>query len=947
MKKYLLIAFLTLASLVTRAQINSSSKVTGPTFQNGESKQIQIITTTGTVDTLYSKKTGQIDSLLALRAKKAHLDSLTNGTAAFSGITINGSNQTHLKKSNGGAGSAILVETVAGNVTSAMDITVSSPGTGGAVAQKNYHFITAPLADGGASQDINILLPTITGSGAGIALTSGTTPGALNTIPKYDANSVLQNTHITDNDTLISFGLPIKINTPATATGTNNALVFDAATGQIKQQAIGGSGLSIPNSQIAIGNSGGTGITSSSNLKFVQTPTIDPTGTYHWYGDSFTVGLDATSTKLRFSYLVSSAMGMTEDNNGISGSTLNGFSPSSIASYTTGDRVNICFGINDLQTTDSLTYPTSTFTSQYNAVAATISSKGYPASNVTLMSVPYFGNTTQILRQQYWNAIIKSIAVTYGYNFVDCYTVFKNGGGVALLGYGDIHPNNSGHKVIANSILSVIRASTNINQLEVLSDVRATKIRLDGYTPLKGNYINGIAGLDSLGRLGTLISLPNNTWASGDFYIGNRLIDSLSLIPTSSGAGDHILKAGSSIISSAVDPTYYGRFIPFNSSGGMSLYNAYGSGTIDINTSGGTTGGAFNALHFAANGDVAFGGNFGVGYNKSFTNTVGYTNSLTLTSGSGYFQISNLYPWGSGYTGGINLITAPVTGGTGVNTIRFWPSGGITQNPTGVTTESLSALNDIESTVRGSHAIPNMTTTQRDAIVKESIQSFTASGGTGYTNGASVVFGTYRGDGSDAAGTITTSGGVITGGTLNFKGWGYASAPTLSSAGGSGGTFTPVMGWRDGLEIYNITTGHKNIVVNGVWTEIPNANDLGTVTHVTSTTSTPTVTAGTITGTGATVTITGTDIAHQVMLTTGSTGLTGGEDIFDVTYNIAYTGSNPPVVVFSPANAAAAALTGGNAVFVGSQSNTGYNLNIGSTPLAASTLYMFNVHVLQ
>ena len=160
MKKYILIVFLALTSLVTRAQIDGSSKAVGPLFQNGSNPQIQVKTSTG-YDTLYSKRTGQIDSLLALRAKKAHLDSLANGTASFSGLSINGSNGLYLLKNNTSGGSALTAETVTGSFTisDVLNLALINP-TGD---HENFHFFQASLPNGFGNADINIGLPNQSG----------------------------------------------------------------------------------------------------------------------------------------------------------------------------------------------------------------------------------------------------------------------------------------------------------------------------------------------------------------------------------------------------------------------------------------------------------------------------------------------------------------------------------------------------------------------------------------------------------------------------------------------------------------------------------------------------------------------------------------------------------------------------------------------------------------
>lgn len=65
-------------------------------------------------------------------------------------------------------------------------------------------------------------------------------------------------------------------------------------------------------------------------------------------------------------------------------------------------------------------------------------------------------------------------------------------------------------------------------------------------------------------------------------------------------------------------------------------------------------------------------------------------------------------------------------------------------------------------------------------------------GGTGYTNGATATF-SAPSSGITATGTVSVTGGVITGVNITNPGAGYTSAPTVTVAGGSGATFTVVI----------------------------------------------------------------------------------------------------------------------------------------------------------
>ena len=111
--------------------------------------------------------------------------------------------------------------------------------------------------------------------------------------------------------------------------------------------------------------------------------------------------------------------------------------------------------------------------------------------------------------------------------------------------------------------------------------------------------------------------------------------------------------------------------------------------------------------------------------------------------------------------------------------------------------------------------------------------------------------------------------------------------------------------------------------------------------HLAGYSSAPTITAGTGAGTGASVSLASgsTDLAGQIIVTTGTVSATGV--ILTVTFNTIF--NTAPFVVFSPANDnASGAIVG---VYVVSIAST-FTLNNGSL-LISSTQYKWNYHVIQ
>ncbi|MEY4381324.1 MAG: hypothetical protein RJA92_704, partial [Bacteroidota bacterium] len=91
------------------------------------------------------------------------------------------------------------------------------------------------------------------------------------------------------------------------------------------------------------------------------------------------------------------------------------------------------------------------------------------------------------------------------------------------------------------------------------------------------------------------------------------------------------------------------------------------------------------------------------------------------------------------------------------------------------------------------------------------------------------------------------------------------------------------------------------------------------------------------------LTVTGTDMSGIVSLTTGSSPSVNSV-LATITYNTAY--ATAPIVVITPANAATASLTAGQAVWV-DISTTGFTINTNTSAVGSSTAYKWNYVVIQ
>ena len=152
-----------------------------------------------------------------------------------------------------------------------------------------------------------------------------------------------------------------------------------------------------------------------------------------------------------------------------------------------------------------------------------------------------------------------------------------------------------------------------------------------------------------------------------------------------------------------------------------------------------------------------------------------------------------------------------------------------------------------------------------------------------------------------------------------------------------------IVGAGSGTNYSEVSYQSNNSTITG-W--LKDNGDRG-IRHVVGITSAPSISGGTGAGTSPTVSVSGTDIGGNISITTGTSPATSAT-VATITYNVAWT-STPSTVVLTPANAAAAALTGNANVYVDVASNTSsvFVIKVGSTALAASTSYKFFYQVIQ
>lgn len=208
-------------------------------------------------------------------------------------------------------------------------------------------------------------------------------------------------------------------------------------------------------------------------------PSITWSGkTTYFLGDSWISGIDASIDANRLTTLFATGKGSTESNAGVSGVTMMPDTCNAYANYYDGNvpvynsgtmaAVFIHLGLNDVG--KNVNYMNTTrFDSAYSAfLDYAINTRGWPANRIYLISPGYVLAYTQWVgtcgittanstRHQAFNAVVQSLATSYGCNYVDVYTPMSTALNSSYYNASQVHLNDSGHDWVADWLLSHIR----------------------------------------------------------------------------------------------------------------------------------------------------------------------------------------------------------------------------------------------------------------------------------------------------------------------------------------------------------------------------------------------------------------------------------------------------------------------------------------------------------
>lgn len=249
-----------------------------------------------------------------------------------------------------------------------------------------------------------------------------------------------------------------------------------------------------------------------------------------FFGDSITVGTNASPTSNSWVNLVCGAYGFAQSNLGLSGTYLENQVPIQPNNMVT--RIGaiplktpahsflfFAYGINDVDL-NAPNYTTANLTTDYTTVLNAALAQGWTAGSIILIGTSYrdpasytsvlgFPPATQA-RHLAFNAAIQAVAATFTCTYIDVYTVMQAQGGAALLLPDTLHPNNGGHRIMAQQIINALKVHyTNGQALLVNGIAEFSNIRLDNNASLATPI--AVLGMDGAGNVAPTNALVGNT----------------------------------------------------------------------------------------------------------------------------------------------------------------------------------------------------------------------------------------------------------------------------------------------------------------------------------------------------------------------------------------------------------------------------------------------------
>lgn len=548
-------------------------------------------------------------------------------------------------------------------------------------------------------------------------------------------------------------------------------------------------------------NDSGTATQDSTKLKFkqgtgslyvgVNSSTI-PAQTIYFFGDSYTVGIGATSNYYRFSTVLSRLLGQTENNNGVSGSTMEKRSPvdyggalavnmqdrlSSIPTYVAGTTkwLVTLYGINDWRY-DGGSYSSTNFQTDYTSyLTYATATKGWPANRIVVTSLPYLdpanystvaaAGTPNQTTMDAFNAATLAVSASFGTKYADIYNVMKNHGGAILITTDKLHPNNIGHNTIALAIANAIVDPVTIDGQAIAANgtVEFSDIKLKNYNLLSETSGYNL-GIDSTGKLGLVNTVRDNTRQLGtQIFAGNVIQQGVGALTPTLGTYDWKYRQNTKLYGVYdSSPGFYNYITMINNSAGMDFFGSYSQSKFNFFTN------STQAFSINQNGQILVGNApsiIGTQGGDIFT-VLGGALAATVAGAYGRFEpldgsfgtsLRNSYT-----TGTIGFYTSGGTTASQVQQFKMFAGGRSQFQNGGTYTDIPTSLFSLNSTTLG-WLMPRMTTAQFAAISSKAtgLESFdTTTGRPTIYDGANVRQVAYTTD--IANGSYSTTGTATT-----------------------------------------------------------------------------------------------------------------------------------------------------------------------------------------
>lgn len=380
----------------------------------------------------------------------------------------------------------------------------------------------------------------------------------------------------------------------------------------------------------------------STNSTYLGNPSafVAATGNITFYGTSITLGGGTTGSGVRYSTLVANALGLTEINLGVSGSSVENRSPANlpaginfisrdntITTYIAGTTQWFIIepGPNDF-IANSANYNATNYTTDLTTFVNAVIAAGWPLSKIKILGNSYLNPSSYNSTYLQFIAATQTVASNFGIGYIDLYAWFNTRGGVSNL-FDALHPNNDGHILQANAVLSLLstnRVYLNSQLLGVngLGEFSNLKLNNTTFLPDTGNIL---LGADSSGNIGNLRTLPTGTRTGASLYISGQINSYTTVVGTgyTLGVQDWVFPQNTIYSQSAATPGNFTSTKLIDASAGYTFQTSLDVGTLSL---------------------------------AQFINGAGVTAMKLLQNGSLYLQGSVTVPFGAfGYASDISL----------------------------------------------------------------------------------------------------------------------------------------------------------------------------------------------------------------------------------------------------------------------------------------------------